>query len=95
MVTIQTADGPIEAPPWDSLSCTSTSTSTSTSTCEWAGDRGTCNTRPLYSRGPFEIVDGDGDLVKTVTRAALCRCGESRNKPFRDNTHRAIGFRAD
>jgi CDGSH-type Zn-finger protein len=31
---------------------------------------------------------------KTIedTRLALCRCGQSHNKPFCDNTHRDVGF---
>ena len=49
---------------------------------------------PLYLRGDFMIVNGAGDLVIDDTRAALCRCGESTNKPFCDNTHRTIAFTA-
>lgn len=47
---------------------------------------------PLYLRGDFTIVNGSGELVVNDTRAALCRCGGSANKPFCDNTHKAIGF---
>jgi CDGSH-type Zn-finger protein/uncharacterized Fe-S cluster protein YjdI len=47
---------------------------------------------PLYLRGDFTIVNGAGELVVKDTRAALCRCGGSANKPFCDNTHKAIGF---
>ena len=50
---------------------------------------------PLIVRGPFTIVDQDGNEVslrrKTV---ALCRCGRSRIKPFCDGTHKTIRFRA-
>jgi CDGSH-type Zn-finger protein/uncharacterized Fe-S cluster protein YjdI len=49
---------------------------------------------PLYLRGDFTIVNGAGELVLNDTRASLCRCGGSGNKPFCDNTHRTIGFKA-
>ena len=49
---------------------------------------------PLYVRGDFSIVNSAGALVLQETRAALCRCGASANKPFCDNAHRAIGFQA-
>jgi len=48
---------------------------------------------PLWIRGAVRIVDGDGRLIREDSRLALCRCGESANKPFCDNTHRRIGFR--
>ncbi len=47
---------------------------------------------PLYLRGDFTIVNGAGEAVVNDTRAALCRCGASQNKPFCDNTHITIGF---
>ncbi len=47
---------------------------------------------PLYLRGDLEIVDADGTLLLRDTRVALCRCGQSRNKPFCDNSHREAGF---
>lgn len=49
---------------------------------------------PLYLHGDFTIVDSAGDPVAHDTRASLCRCGASANKPFCDNSHRRIGFEA-
>ena len=45
---------------------------------------------PYYVKGPFELVDQEGNHFqveegKTVT---LCRCGRSDNKPFCDSSHR-------
>lgn len=51
---------------------------------------------PYLIRGEFTILDQDGREVEVARRTvALCRCGASRNKPFCDGTHKAIGFRAD
>jgi len=47
---------------------------------------------PLYLRGDITIVNGAGELIVNDTRAALCRCGASQNKPFCDNSHISIGF---
>lgn len=47
---------------------------------------------PYYVTGNLEIVMPDGSVLRE-TRAALCRCGASQNKPFCDNTHREIAFR--
>jgi len=49
---------------------------------------------PLFLRGKIGIVDTGGNVVREGTRIALCRCGQSENKPFCDATHRRIGFRA-
>jgi uncharacterized Fe-S cluster protein YjdI/CDGSH-type Zn-finger protein len=48
---------------------------------------------PLLVTGAIEVTREDG-TVETLPRATLCRCGESEHKPFCDNRHLAIGFRA-
>jgi CDGSH-type Zn-finger protein/uncharacterized Fe-S cluster protein YjdI len=49
---------------------------------------------PLILDGPVELRgDGDGDRCHG-TKTALCRCGESTNKPFCDGTHSRVGFSA-
>ncbi len=51
---------------------------------------------PYLIRGPFAIVDQDGNEIAVERRVvALCRCGRSRIRPFCDGTHKAIGFKAD
>ncbi|PRP93211.1 Iron-binding zinc finger CDGSH type [Enhygromyxa salina] len=50
---------------------------------------------PLLVNGSFTIVGGSGRVAWRGTRAALCRCGASKNKPFCDGAHKAIGFQAD
>ncbi len=47
---------------------------------------------PLYLRGDLEILAADGTLLLRDTRVALCRCGQSGNKPFCDNSHRMAEF---
>ena len=49
---------------------------------------------PLMVSGNLEIVSGTGRTTDKVTRAALCRCGQSKNKPYCDGSHRAAGFTA-
>ena len=48
---------------------------------------------PLRVRGRVEVRRADGG-VEALPRASLCRCGASENKPFCDNSHLRIGFRA-
>jgi uncharacterized Fe-S cluster protein YjdI len=49
---------------------------------------------PLYVHGDVTVAAEDRTVIRRDTRMALCRCGQSANKPFCDNSHRRIGFRA-
>jgi uncharacterized Fe-S cluster protein YjdI/CDGSH-type Zn-finger protein len=48
---------------------------------------------PLMVIGKIEVKREDGS-VEILPRATLCRCGESQHKPFCDNQHIKVGFRA-
>jgi uncharacterized Fe-S cluster protein YjdI/CDGSH-type Zn-finger protein len=48
---------------------------------------------PLVLRGQLMVRHEDG-TSEILARAALCRCGQSKNKPFCDNSHLNSGFRA-
>ena len=48
---------------------------------------------PLLVVGEIEVRREDGTTEK-LPRATLCRCGQSRHKPFCDNQHLAVDFRA-
>jgi CDGSH-type Zn-finger protein/uncharacterized Fe-S cluster protein YjdI len=48
---------------------------------------------PLFARGALAIAGAPPDMAGVRFRAALCRCGHSKNKPFCDNSHEAAGFR--
>jgi CDGSH-type Zn-finger protein/uncharacterized Fe-S cluster protein YjdI len=50
---------------------------------------------PLELRGNVEITSGTGRVVSRLTKARLCRCGGSADKPFCDGTHARIGFHSD
>ena len=50
---------------------------------------------PLLVSGNLSIVSGSGRVAWKGTKAALCRCGNSKNKPFCDGAHTAAGFEAD
>lgn len=49
---------------------------------------------PLFVRGEFKVEDRHGGEFETGPRATLCRCGESRNHPFCDLSHRKSEFRS-
>ncbi|GAB4442292.1 MAG: CDGSH iron-sulfur domain-containing protein [Anaerolineae bacterium] len=49
--------------------------------------------------GPLQLlgnlsIQGETVAIEQETRATLCRCGASQNKPFCDNSHRQVGFQA-
>ncbi|WP_145647736.1 ferritin-like domain-containing protein [Pseudoduganella lurida] len=50
---------------------------------------------PLDVRGAAEIITGTGRTVDRTLSVRLCRCGQSKDKPFCDGSHRAAGFAAD
>lgn len=53
---------------------------------------------PLVIEGPVTIVDHDGNEFPLPTNkpvVALCRCGQSKNKPFCDGSHKTCGFIAE
>lgn len=50
---------------------------------------------PLLLSGPFTLYAGSGRVAQQGEKAALCRCGASKNKPYCDGSHRAAGFEAE
>ncbi len=46
----------------------------------------------LIAKGAMTINSADGSCSTTRNKAALCRCGESANKPFCDASHKRCGF---
>lgn len=50
------------------------------------------NRGPLYLRGDLVIAGASENMPGVRYRAALCRCGESKNKPYCDNSHIAADF---
>lgn len=48
---------------------------------------------PLFVRGDIVVRTANGDVRDS--RAALCRCGHSANKPFCDGSHARVGWRGD
>jgi len=50
---------------------------------------------PLLITGNATFTDENGDISETEgTMFALCRCGESANKPFCDGSHKKADFEA-
>ena len=47
---------------------------------------------PLYVEGGIRVTSAHGEEYELRNRMALCRCGQSGNKPFCDGTHVKIGW---
>jgi CDGSH-type Zn-finger protein len=47
--------------------------------------------------GEFELYDVNGNKFELNgrTRISLCRCGQSKDKPFCDSSHRDCGFQSE
>ncbi len=50
---------------------------------------------PVQLDGPFAIGSADGRTILTGTSTWLCRCGQSKTKPFCDGSHATSGFRSE
>jgi len=55
------------------------------------------NNGPYLVEGDFNLVDASGKPWDLSGRAkiALCRCGQSANKPFCDGSHARTGFQSE
>ncbi|MDH3587549.1 MAG: CDGSH iron-sulfur domain-containing protein [Gammaproteobacteria bacterium] len=49
----------------------------------------------MVVEGNLEIIAASGRRLATRTKAFMCRCGASANKPYCDGSHKKIGFEAD
>jgi CDGSH-type Zn-finger protein len=49
----------------------------------------------LWVQGGVEIVGADGEPYEVRNRVTLCRCGQSKNKPFCDGAHVDSRWQAD
>jgi CDGSH iron-sulfur domain-containing protein 3 len=48
---------------------------------------------PLIIQGSVEVLDSNGQpMTPPRPSVALCRCGQSGNKPFCDGMHAKAGF---
>ena len=50
---------------------------------------------PLSVKGGASLVDHKGRPFTTEDEIYLCRCGQSKTKPFCDGSHADAGFSAD
>jgi len=46
---------------------------------------------PIEVKG-VELLNPDGTVAAEMDVAYLCRCGQSKNKPFCDGSHKKAGF---
>lgn len=55
-------------------------------------DSGEKTSAGIFVKGGIPIRSADGYTFEVRNRAVLCRCGESRNKPFCDGAHTEIKY---
>ncbi len=55
------------------------------------------NNGSIRVEGEFELYDIEGNKfdLSGRTTISLCRCGQSKEKPFCDGSHRTSGFQSD
>jgi len=51
---------------------------------------------PLLVTGPVKLIDHEGKEfnLQGKEKFSLCRCGQSKNRPFCDGAHKECGFAA-
>jgi CDGSH-type Zn-finger protein len=51
----------------------------------------------IQVEGDFELVDVNGNKfdLKGRTAVSFCRCGQSKDKPFCDGTHKKVEFHSE
>ncbi len=52
---------------------------------------------PILVEGPARLLDAEGrEFPRDPNKpaVALCRCGQSKNLPFCDGTHKTCGFQS-
>ena len=64
------------------------------------GDPGPLEVRPvtngpLLLSGPHTLMAASGRVAWQGRKSALCRCGQSKNRPFCDGSHRTAGFASE
>jgi CDGSH-type Zn-finger protein len=49
---------------------------------------------PLLVTGPITLIDHLGNAFELGNKetVALCRCGQTKNRPFCDGTHKSCGW---
>lgn len=47
---------------------------------------------PLVAEGLEKLDNSKGEELELRQKVAICRCGESRNKPYCDGSHKTMGF---
>jgi CDGSH-type Zn-finger protein len=50
---------------------------------------------PIWLRGGVELTSADGHQYERRNNMTICRCGESKSKPFCDGTHASVNFKAN
>ncbi|MDQ6971853.1 MAG: CDGSH iron-sulfur domain-containing protein [Mariprofundaceae bacterium] len=50
---------------------------------------------PLMIEGPFTLLYAEGHAICRSRKAALCRCGASKMRPYCDGSHNQIDFESE